>query len=270
MLALAAALSLAAALPSGAAMAMEPTHAKAMALQVVAAEGDGNDAEEGTKDYLERYNRKMFSINTTLDERLLRPIAVLWNKFVPEMARSGVRNFFSNMGTPHLVFNQLLQARFNDAAHNTTRFIFNSTMGIGGLVDAGSSFLNLKPTRGADLGQTLALWGVPSGPVVMLPGLGPSTSRNLPNLVTSALLNPLSYEWVDNSYRIPAVVLDILSIRGDFVGPDMLVYESPDPYRAAFDLYLQSRTRLVNQATGANGDAGASNENDEDFFDSME
>ena len=272
-------LSAQALLPSGNAMAMEHTPMVPTALQAAAGEGsetalaagyDDDDSEEKTSDYLERYNRKMFAINVSLDEYLLRPIAVLWNKFVPEAARSSVRNFFSNLETPSIVFNQLLQARFDEAAHNTSRFIFNSTMGIAGLVDAGSSFLNLKPTKGADLGQTMALWGVPSGPIVMLPGLGPSTTRNLPNLVTKTALNPLNYQWVDSTYRVPAAVVDILSARGDFIGADLLIYESPDPYRAAFDLYMQSRTRLVNQATGANGDVGASNEYDEDFFDSLE
>lgn len=134
-------------------------------------------ASSGTeRDPLERFNRAMFAFNDTLDVYALEPVARGWRKIAPEVVHRGFTNFFANLRSPIVVANDLLQGKFFEAANNLGRFFVNSTIGIGGLFDVTAG--DGMERNDEDFGQTFGVWGVPAGPYLVLPILGPSTLRD--------------------------------------------------------------------------------------------
>lgn len=127
-------------------------------------------------DSLESFNRSIYSFNVGLDKYFLKPIAKGYKAVTPEFVNTSVTNFFSNLGDVGNAVNNLLQFKVNDAINDTERFVFNSTFGFAGLLDVASAAGLEKHNE--DFGQTLARWGVGSGPYIMLPFLGPSTIRD--------------------------------------------------------------------------------------------
>ncbi|MBL4712100.1 MAG: VacJ family lipoprotein, partial [Gammaproteobacteria bacterium] len=138
------------------------------------------DGPENPDDPFESYNRSMFAFNEGVDKYAFKPVAQGYDFIMPNFASKGVSNFFSNIDDIVVFFNQLLQFKFTEAAATSARFIFNSTFGLLGLIDFASD-MNL-PKQNEDFGQTLATWGVPSGPYVVLPLLGPLTVRDTAGL----------------------------------------------------------------------------------------
>jgi phospholipid-binding lipoprotein MlaA len=131
---------------------------------------------ERTNDPLEPLNRKIFSFNETVDHAILRPAAKAYVFILPDDARKAIHHVLDNMKEPTLFFDNVLQGEFKRAEITFGRFIVNSTVGFGGLVDvATSSRFERQP---ADFGQTLYVWGVSSGPYLVLPILGPSNPRD--------------------------------------------------------------------------------------------
>ena len=122
-------------------------------------------------DPLEKYNRKVYAFNDSLDKAVIRPVAVGYRKVTNPPVRRSVSDFFTNLRMPVTVANDLLQARPKQALRSTGRFLVNLTLGIGGIFDPASS-LGL-PLEDNDFGVTLARWGVPEGDYLMLPFLGP-------------------------------------------------------------------------------------------------
>src|SRR5215469_391463 len=129
-----------------------------------------------TNDPLEPLNRKIFAFNQVVDHALFRPVAKTYVTVVPDDARHAVHNVLDNMKEPTLFFNNVLQGEFKRAEITLGRFLVNSTVGFGGLVDVMT--LSGVERQPADFGQTLYTWGVPSGPYLMLPILGPSNPRD--------------------------------------------------------------------------------------------
>ena len=129
-----------------------------------------------TPDSMQNLNRKVFSFNKGLDTALLKPVAKAYKSVTPPIVDTSIGNFFANLGDVGNVINNTLQGKFGDAASDAERFVFNSTLGFAGLVDVASAAGIQKHDE--DFGQTLAKWGVKSGPYVMLPFLGPSTIRD--------------------------------------------------------------------------------------------
>lgn len=141
-------------------------------------------------DPLEPLNRTIYAFNTVADKVVLAPVAKTYQTITPKPARKGVRNFLDNLQSPLILANDLLQGKFKRAAKTTARFAINSTVGLGGLVDVATKAGIEKHYE--DLGQTLAVHGVPSGPYLVVPLLGPSSVRDLAGLVTEQALNPAS------------------------------------------------------------------------------
>lgn len=139
-----------------------------------AAAKDGQQAMDA--DPLEGFNRKMFWFNETLDTYLLAPVAHGWDWAVPRPVQGWIGNFFDNLSVPVVTANSLLQGKPAEAGVGLARFLFNSTVGFAGFFDPATSELGLKKVR-EDFGQTLAVWGVGSGPYLVLPFLGPLTPR---------------------------------------------------------------------------------------------
>ena len=126
-------------------------------------------------------NRPVFAINDAFDQGLFKPLAEGYNAITPEPIRNGVTNFFSNLNELDNVINNFFQGKITESATSLGRFVVNSTIGIGGLLDVASN-IGLEKSR-EDLGQTLGVLGTGSGPYVVLPLLGSSSVRDIPGRV---------------------------------------------------------------------------------------
>ena len=152
-----------------------------------------------TNDPLEPMNRKILDFNLFLDRILIKPAALTYRTIVPQYPRDRVRNFLDNLGEPVIFVNDTLQGEF-DRAHTTfARFLFNTTFGIGGLWDQASK-IGLEKQTG-DFGQTLYSWGVPDGPYLVLPILGPSNPRDAIGFAVDSYIDPFRYVAANNGAR---------------------------------------------------------------------
>lgn len=147
-------------------------------------------AFEQRNDPLEPLNRKVLDANQFLDRILLRPAAKVYVFTVPEDARAAIRHVLDNMKEPTLVFNNVLQGEFARAGISLGRFAINSTVGFGGIIDVATlSGIERQP---ADFGQTLFVWGLPSGPYIVLPILGPSNPRDAIGMAVNSYADPFT------------------------------------------------------------------------------
>lgn len=141
-------------------------------------------------DPFEPLNRQIFGFNQALDTMALRPAAIFYKDIIPPPFQRGTNNFLENLRSPVILFNDLLQLNFSAAGNTAMRFIINTTLGVAGLDDRATDFG--YPRRENDFGQTLAVWGVPEGPYLVLPAFGPSNPRDATGIaVDSAILDPL-------------------------------------------------------------------------------
>ncbi|WP_233998852.1 VacJ family lipoprotein [Microbulbifer pacificus] len=198
--------------------------------------------EPADRDPWEGFNRAMFRFNDTADRWFLKPVAISYRQITPIFMQSGVSNFFSNLHEINNVLNDVLQWKWGQAGNDTGRFLVNSTVGIGGLFDV-AQHMGLEPNDGEDFGQTLAVWGVSSGPYVVLPMLGPSTVRDFPGEVVQWYTNPLTY--VDkNSIEYTLKMVDVIQTRASLLQAESLL--QGDRYVLLRDAYLQRREFLIN------------------------
>jgi phospholipid-binding lipoprotein MlaA len=214
-------------------------------------------------DPLEPLNRVVFDFNEALDAMFLRPWADFYRLVLPPPVREGVHNFLTNLRSPIVLANDLMQGEFERAGTTTGRFIINSTLGIGGLADWATD-LGL-PYHSEDFGQTLAVWGLPEGPFLMLPLLGPSNPRDATGLAVDNLLldpiawwvraNPSERSWV--AYlRTTGQIIDARAQTADEL--DDLRRSSLDFYAAIRSLYRQFRRAEIYQGQPPPLEAGPS------------
>lgn len=188
------------------------------------------------------YNRTMYGFNTALDRAVMKPAAQGYKAVTPQFVRGRVSDFFSNLGDVSVTANALLQAK-PQALEDFTRFLMNTTFGLGGLFDVATP-LGL-PKHHEDIGMTLAAWGVPQGPYVVLPLFGPSTLRNAPSpVVDGTLLNPLGY-YAHPRTRWGLTALKFISLRTALLPLDSTIDEAYDPYAFVRNAYLQHRRYLL-------------------------
>jgi phospholipid-binding lipoprotein MlaA len=193
--------------------------------------GDPSDPWEPT-------NRAFYAFNDAVDRALLEPVANLYLK-LPGGVRGSVRNFLDNAAYPGTVLNQLLQGKFEPAMEGTARFVFNTTLGIGGLFDVATG-MGLKRQE-EDFGQTLAVWGSEEGNYIHYPVLGPSSVRDTPGIVVGALTDVLTYVAA-----LPLALLEIVDTRANLASAARIRDESAfDPYVFTREAYRQRRTFLV-------------------------
>lgn len=199
-------------------------------------------ALQAEDDPLEAINRPVFVVNDVLDRWALRPIAKGYDFVMPAPAQRGVSNFFANLYDVTSTLNAVLQWRWEGASQSGGRFLVNSTLGVAGLFDVATP-MGIRPYR-TDFGQTLALWGVPEGPYLMLPLFGPRTFRSgTGTLVDTFALSVPPY--VDNrSIRNSIWGLELVHGRARLLGSDELI--SGDRYIFVRDAYLQQRAAFVN------------------------
>ncbi|HRP96682.1 MAG TPA: VacJ family lipoprotein [Rhodocyclaceae bacterium] len=194
-------------------------------------------------DPLERLNRAMFSFNEGVDKAVLRPAAQVYDTVTPQPVRTGVGNFFSNLGDLWIGFNNMLQGKFGDGFSDWMRFGLNSTFGIVGLLDVATEAG--LPKNDEDLGQTLAVWGVGEGAFVVLPFFGPRTLRDAAVLPVDMKGDQV---WtVDHvATRNTFTALRLVHNRANLLGLDKTFDEaSLDKYAFMRDFYLQQRRYKV-------------------------
>ena len=185
-------------------------------------------------DPFENINRKTFEFNENLDEKILKPTAKFYSKFPPRI-KNGITNFFNNLEEVDTCVNQLLQGKPKKSANDLTRFLINSTVGLGGFIDVASK-MGLERHE-EDFGQTLAVWGVGEGPYIMLPGLGPSTLRDTFSKPVSSFLS-VTFHMTETDVNIALKSIDAIETRERLLDVESLL--SGDKYVFVKDAYIQS------------------------------
>ena len=185
-------------------------------------------------DPFENINRKTFEFNENLDEKILKPTAKFYSKFPPRI-KNGITNFFNNLEEVDTCVNQLLQGKPKKSANDLTRFLINSTVGLGGFIDVASK-IGLERHE-EDFGQTLAVWGVGEGPYIMLPALGPSTLRDTFSKPVSSFLS-VTFHMTETDVNITLKSIDAIETRERLLDVESLL--SGDKYSFVKDAYIQS------------------------------
>lgn len=198
-------------------------------------------AGPNSQDPYEDFNRQMFAFNEGLDKAVIEPVAYSYRAVTNEPVREGVGNFTHNLGEPLTFVNHVLQGKLPDAGATFGRFVLNTTIGIAGVFDPASS-LGLAKTD-EDFGQTLGVWGVQSGPFLVLPVLGPTTPRDIIGRGGDAALNPLNYPEFENddSIRVGIAALGGINAREGAIEAVDELRNQIDPYTTLRRLYGRTR-----------------------------
>ncbi|MFG6668077.1 VacJ family lipoprotein [Halomonas sp. HNIBRBA4712] len=189
----------------------------------------------------ETFNRRVFAFNDVLDRYALKPVATGYRTVTPGPVQTGVGNFFSNLTEIRTAINSLLQGKPANAGLATSRFLINSTVGIGGLLDYATHMQITADEE--DFGQTLATWGWTDSRYLVLPLLGPSTLRDSAGLPADIAAHPNTYVE-DDAWRIGLTALNIVDTRAGLLDQESLI--SGDRYQFIRDAYLQRRQFLIN------------------------
>jgi phospholipid-binding lipoprotein MlaA len=217
----------------------------------------------GEEDPWEDWNRDVFAFNETLDQYALKPVAQAYRNVAPLFVDDMVTNVFSNLGEPFVVINDLAQGKFLQALSDTGRFLVNSTVGLLGVFDVASHIGLAKHSE--DFGQTLGYWGVPSGPYLMLPVLGPSTIRDAGGFAVDTFVllgaDPKVHTIEDSRAYYGTVYAQYLDVRADLIPAEGII--SGDRYSFIRSLFLQRREFLIN-------DGQISTDSDDGFDDDFE
>ncbi len=194
--------------------------------------------QQNPVDPYEHINRKIYGFNNKLDKYVAKPISDAYLWVTPQFVQTGIANFFNNLNDISVVLNNTLQGKFEQGAEDTGRFLLNSTVGLAGIFDVAKE-VGLKKHQ-EDFAQTLAVWGVPDGPYLVLPVLGPATTRGVPGAVMDTATNPVSY------VGYPVQLLSMLNSRANAEGSLKFIDEAAlDPYVFTREAYLQHRKYLV-------------------------
>jgi phospholipid-binding lipoprotein MlaA len=197
-------------------------------------------------DPYESFNRQVFSMNLSLDNNVALPVAKFYVHAVPEPARDGVHNFLSNLDEPETFANDILQGEVTRACTTLGRFTINSTLGVGGLVDAATKF-GIEG-HSSDFGETLAVYGADEGPYLVLPVLGPSNPRDAAGDLVDIGLDPTTYITFRSSiyWMIGRGVLSVVDVRARNIGTiEEIERSSVDLYATERSLYRQHRNAQI-------------------------
>ena len=195
------------------------------------------------RDPWEGFNRGVYSFNETMDTVLFDPISKVYNFITPDFLDSGVTNFFSNIAQVPVIANDILQFKFDQAVNDTVRLFLNSTVGLLGFLDV-SSEAGL-PSSKADFGQTLAHWGVDSGPYLVIPFFGPGTIRHAAGYAVDGALNPMFY--LDNDLtKAGLLALNFVDVKSDLLSAvDLLEEAAVDKYEFTKNAYFEKRASKI-------------------------
>ena len=208
------------------------------------------NATENVNDPFESVNRNIFKFNNNLDDYFFKPVAKGWRK-IPDIPRKPLTNLATTAKTPISLANAILQLNKESIGNIIGRFLINMTFGLGGLFDVASTdnFGNITEVE-EDFGQTLAVWGVPDGPYVMLPIFGPSSVRDAFGLGVDTITNPLSFGYRMNGIgleaRLSGPVVRGVSTREKYLDYlDEMKEGSLDFYATMRSLYRQKRRKDI-------------------------
>lgn len=220
-----------------------------LALSACVTPHPGSNAE-ALRDPWEKTNRKIYAANKRLDKYVALPVTKAYRAVTPAAARHGISNALSNIGEPLSFANAVAQGKIKQAFRTLDRFLINSVIGVGGLADRATDLG--RPEEPEDFGQTLAWWGVKSGPFLMLPLIGPSTIRDTVGFGVDIATNPFDYG------RRAVVPFTIYATIGKFAGQtidlrsrlidsgaDGLLANSLDEYATVRSAYLQRRQSQI-------------------------
>lgn len=202
-------------------------------------------------DPFEPLNRAVFQFNEVVDRAVLRPVAIGYRAVLPQGVRNGIRNFIDNLNAPVVLFNCVLQGEWQRAGDTTGRFMTNTILGLGGLIDVASEAG--IPKHREDFGQTLAVWGVESGPYLVLPLFGSSSFRDGVGLGVDTAMDPFTTygeDWLYGEYEEEGpywrIGLDTVDWRArNLEAIDDLRRSSIDFYAAVRSAYRQRRTAEI-------------------------
>ena len=212
-------------------------------LVLVMLSAPGAALAEPTRDPLQPFNRAMFTFNDALDRVVFRPLAVGYRAVLPQRVRNGVNNFFNNLRAPTTLLNDILQGKPKRARETINRFLVNSTIGLLGFVDIATGLGFLEHQE--DYGQTLAVWGVPAGPYIVLPLLGPSTLRDAVGKVPEFYIPDPLWDSDDTAVTIARFGFRAVDIRSRLLDLDRVIKMQVDPYLFFRETYLQNRQRAI-------------------------
>lgn len=206
----------------------------------------------------EPMNRRIHAFNDNVDRFTFEPMARAYEHAVPDPMRHGINNFSKNLLGPLNIINNFLQGKFRHGFSETGRFLANSTWGILGFVDVGAD-LGMQTYR-EDFGQTLAVWGVPDGPFVVVPILGPRTVRDATMIPLNFAADP-SFWIEDDATKWTLYLVRAVDVRAQLFAAEALIKDSFDPYLTIRESYLQNRQYLIHDGNPPE---------DEDFYDDFE
>ena len=187
-------------------------------------------------DPFEEINRVTLKANKTLDKAVATPVALFYKKITPDIVELGIYNSISNIDDISVSLNNILQGKFKEGFSDIARFAINSTLGLAGIIDVATKMGFDKHDE--DFGQTLAVWGVPHGPYIMLPGLGPSSLRDTVAMIPDAFLSPsILIEHEPTIYSLK--FLDLIDTRARYLGLESITIG--DEYLFIKDAYYQNR-----------------------------
>ena len=204
------------------------------------------DADQ-TNDPYEGTNRFFYRVNDAIDAVLLKPAAIAYVNVLPAAARTGVHNVLQNLNSPVLLANDMLQGKPRRSGDTFARFVINSTVGVVGIFDVAKGWG--YPYHDTDFGITLALWGVPEGPYLFLPVLGPSNPRDATGYAVDAGADPLNY--VGQGATVTALKygrygLYAVDARSNVLGTLGGIKKTAlDPYATFRSLYRQNRASTI-------------------------
>ncbi|MEM8615904.1 MAG: VacJ family lipoprotein [Pseudomonadota bacterium] len=218
--------------------------ASAMAVSACAT-GGGDASSSQVYDPLEPWNRGVFAVNESIDKAVLEPAAKGYRAITNEPIRGGVSNILTNLNQPVVFANTVLQGKPTAAFDTATRFLLNTTLGLGGVFDPASYFE--VPKHREDFGQTLGVWGVPSGPYLMLPIVGPSNLRDAVGSGVDRAFDPFTYARYEGetAVRITQGTAGALSARESLIEQFNILREQPEPYVALRRTYTQGRAAAI-------------------------
>ncbi len=203
-----------------------------------------DSVEQGTHDPFERVNRAIYKFNDRFDRSILKPVAKGYDFITPNPVQHSIRSFFSNLWSPTVIVNDLLQAKFRQSAADTGRFLVNTTVGIAGLFDV-AQHIGLKP-HDEDFGQTLGVWGVGEGPYLVWPILGPKNLRDSFGWFGDFATHPVTYVK-EPADRWGLWAANLVDTRASLLGVSDILQQAAgeDEYLFVREAYRQRRVNLI-------------------------
>jgi phospholipid-binding lipoprotein MlaA len=203
-----------------------------------------------THDPLEPVNRGLFKVHEVIDGVLLKPIAHIYLGVMPEAGQHGLSNALTNLSSPVVLLNSVLQWDMPNAGRTVERFAINSTVGVAGFFDVASTW-GIPRQHSKDFGQTMGVYGVGTGPYIFIPILGPSDARDTLGMVADFFSDPFVYV-LNNNAEIALDVARGIVKRADYIPlTDRIERDSFDPYVSYRSIYLQNRKKVVDDYLGS-------------------